>query len=110
MKVFRTVAVMMLLAWPVHALAEDDHVHRAGEEQKPKSPNEIAAEREAEKSYKRSLSNIPDQAPVDPWGNARAAEAAPKEAPKAHAKAVQATPAKPRTNAGSSTSTNSSTN
>jgi len=105
MKVFRTVATIILLAWPLHALAQD-HVPKAGEEDKPKSSSEIAAERAAERSYKRSLSNIPDQAPADPWGNARAAEAS-KDHPKA---SVQANPAKPRTKTGSVANTSGSAN
>ena len=32
---------------------------------------EIEAEKETERAYKRSLGNVPDKGPVDPWGNAR---------------------------------------
>jgi hypothetical protein len=41
----------------------------------PKSPQEIQAERDAERAYKNSLKNIPDQPPADPWGNARTVDA-----------------------------------
>ena len=36
-----------------------------------------AAEKEAEQAYKRSLGNIPEQKPSDPWGAVRS-ESAPK--------------------------------
>ena len=49
--------------------------------QEPKSPSEIAAEKAADKAYKNSLRNIPDQPPADPWGGARSMEA-PKSAAK----------------------------
>ena len=38
-------------------------------------------EKEAERAYKRSLGNIPNQGPTDPWGNVRS-ESAPKAAAK----------------------------
>ena len=49
-------------------------------------------DRTAERAYKRSLGNIPDQTPTDPWGNARSVDA-----PKAVAKPSVA---KPRTKIG----------
>jgi hypothetical protein len=36
-----------------------------------KSQTEIDADKAAERAYKNSLGNIPDQAPADPWGGAR---------------------------------------
>ena len=59
-----------------------------GEEDKPKTPAEIAAERDAEKAYRRSLGNIPEQQKTDPWGTVRSDNAPPKAA----AKAPQAKP------------------
>ncbi|MBT1516805.1 hypothetical protein KIP88_41095 [Bradyrhizobium sp. SRL28] len=60
-----------------------------GEEDKPKTPAEIAAERDAEKAYRRSLGNIPEQQKsADPWGSVRSDSAPPKAA----AKAPQAKP------------------
>ncbi|THD75196.1 MAG: hypothetical protein E7813_01695 [Bradyrhizobium sp.] len=55
----------------------------------PKSRQQIEADRAAERAYKNSLRSIPDQPPVDPWGNARATEA-----PKAAAKSTSAKPPK----------------
>jgi hypothetical protein len=78
MRVFRAAAVIALLAGP--AYAQQAPVPRYGDD-KGKSPQDIAAEREAEKAYKKSLGNIPEQAPADPWGNVRS-----NSAPKAVAK------------------------
>jgi hypothetical protein len=72
-----------LLAGP--AYAQSQPVPRYGDIDSKKSPQEIEAEREAERAYKRSLGNIPDQGPTDPWGNVRS-----DSAPKAAAKAVPA--------------------
>ena len=63
------------------AFAQDTHVPRYGE-QKAKTPEEIAAEKEAEKAYQKSLGNIPDKGPTDPWGNVRS-DGAPKPVAKA---------------------------
>ena len=60
-----------------------------GEEDKPKTPAEIAADKDAEKAYRRSLGNIPEQQKTDPWGTVRSDNAPPKAAAKAP-------PAKPK--------------
>jgi hypothetical protein len=70
MRVFRAAAVIALLAGPAYAQTQAP-VPRYGDEDKAKSPQEIAAEKEAERAYKRSLGNIPDQGTSDPWGNVR---------------------------------------
>jgi hypothetical protein len=80
MRVFRAAAVIALLAGP--AYAQSQPVARYGETAKTKSPQEIEGEREAERAYQRSLGNIPDKTPSDPWGNVRS-ESAPKAAAKA---------------------------
>src|SRR6266404_3440636 len=81
MKIFAAAAVLALLAGP--AYAQSQSVPRYGDTDKKKSPQEIEAEREAERAYKRSLGNIPDQGPTtDPWGNVRS-DSAPKAAAKA---------------------------
>jgi hypothetical protein len=41
----------------------------------PKTPGELEAEKANNSAYKRSLGNIPDKPPADPWGGARAVEA-----------------------------------
>jgi len=39
-----------------------------------KSQQEIEADRAAENAYKKSLGNIPDRPPADPWGIARSVD------------------------------------
>jgi hypothetical protein len=64
------------------AFAQQKTVPRYGEPPVEKSAQEKADDRAADQAYKRSLGNIPDQAPADPWGNARSV-GAPKTAAKA---------------------------
>jgi hypothetical protein len=80
MRVFAAAAVIALLAGP--AYAQSQAVPRYGDVDKTKSPQEIEGEREAERAYKRSLGNIPDKTPTDPWGNVRS-DSPPKAAAKA---------------------------
>ena len=75
MKVFLAAMILALLAGP--AYAQTKNVPKYGDADKAKSPQEIAAEKEAERAYQRSLGNIPDQGPTDPWGNVRS-DGAPK--------------------------------
>ena len=91
MRVFRAVALIALMAGPAYAQNQAP-IPRYGDD-KGKSPQDIAAEREAEKAYKKSLGNIPEQGPADPWGNVRG-DGAPKPATKAAAKAAPAKRAK----------------
>jgi hypothetical protein len=86
-RTFIAAAIIAALAGP--ALAQQAPVQRYGEKDKEKSFNEKEQEKEAERAYKRSLSNVPDKAPVDPWGNARSVEA-PKGAAKTDAKTAAA--------------------
>ena len=58
--------------------------------QTPKSPSEIEAENAADRAYKNSLRNIPDQPPADPWGGARSMEAPKSAAKDAPAKRTKA--------------------
>ncbi|MGH9809732.1 MAG: hypothetical protein ACRD9W_21195 [Terriglobia bacterium] len=85
MKVFRAVAIVALLAGPAYA---QDHVQRYGEPDKDKSFQQMQSDKEADQAYKRSLGNIPDKGPTDPWGNARSA------APRTAAKPAAKTPSK----------------
>jgi hypothetical protein len=80
MRVFLAAAVIALLAGP--AYAQTKSVPKYGDVDKAKSPQEIEAEKEAERAYKRSLGNIPDKGPSDPWGNVRS-DSAPKPVAKA---------------------------
>jgi hypothetical protein len=62
----------------------------------PKSPSQIEADKATDSAYKRSLGNIPDKPPADPWGGARATD---------EPKPAAAPPAK-RTKAGTGSTTN----
>ena len=97
MRILRAAAIIALLAGPAYAQSPDQHVPRYGETNTPKSPQQIEADKRTEQAYEHSLGNIPDKGPVDPWGNARSADA-----PKGPAKAATKTaPAKSRTKTGS---------
>jgi hypothetical protein len=97
-RAFIAAAIIAALAGP--ALAQQAPVQRYGEKDKEKSFNEKEQEKEAERAYKRSLGNVPEKGPVDPWGNARSVEA-PKTDAKSAAKAdAKTAPPKPKTKAG----------
>ena len=83
-------SIIAIMAAP--ALAQQAPVQGYGEKDKDKTLVQQQAEKDAERAYKRSLGNVPDKGPVDPWGSARSAEA-PKPAAKAAAKTA---PAKPK--------------
>ena len=81
-RILGAVAVIALLAGS--AAAQQQGPPKYGEEDKPKTPSQIAAEKEAERAYRRSLGNIPEQQKSsDPWGTMRGGDSAP---PKAAAK------------------------
>lgn len=87
MKLMSIVAVVALLAGP--AFAQTQNMQKYGDPDKVKTQADIAAEKEAERAYKRSLGNIPEQKSTDPWGAVRSDSSAPKAAAKA-------APAKPK--------------
>lgn len=78
MRVLLAIVMVALLAGS--AFAQQKHVPRYGEEEKDKSATEKAADKAAADAYQRSLSNIPDKGPTDPWGTVRATDA-PKPTP-----------------------------
>jgi hypothetical protein len=63
----------------------------------PKGPGEVEREKSADKAYKNSLRNIPDQPPADPWGGARAVDGP------SGSSSTPAQPKKTRASSGSST-------
>ena len=79
-RILGAVAVIGLLAG---SAAAQRGPAKYGEEDKPKTPAEIAADKDAEKAYRRSLGNIPEQQKTDPWGTVRSDNAPPKAAAKA---------------------------
>jgi len=80
MRFFLAAAVIVALAQPAFA-QQQQPVQRYGETDKEKTPQELQADRAAEKAYNNSLKNIPDKGPTDPWGAVRAPDA-PKTAAK----------------------------
>jgi hypothetical protein len=70
-------AAVIIFALTAPAFAQDNHVPRYGEADKEKSQTEKEADKAAADAYKRSLGNIPDKGPGDPWGTVR------NDAPKA---------------------------
>jgi hypothetical protein len=91
MRVFGTAAIIALvLAGPAYGQKGAP----AAPVDPPKSPQEISNEKAADSAYKHSLSNIPDQPPADPWGNARNTDA-PKAAAKVQTKRTKTGSATP---------------
>jgi hypothetical protein len=80
MRVLNAAAVVMvLLAGP--AFAQQKSVPKYGDVAADKTPSQIEEDKAAERAYNRSLGNIPDKTPTDPWGNARSVDT-PKAAAK----------------------------
>jgi hypothetical protein len=88
MRVLLALAMLTVLAAPAFA---QDHVPGYGEKDKEKSMMEQQGEKDRQRAYQRSLSNIPDKGPSDPWGAVRSNDA-PKNAatPPAKAKKTKA--------------------
>jgi hypothetical protein len=70
MRVFCAVMMVALLAGPAVAQTQQP-VPKYGDPDKDKTQTELESERQAERAYKRSLGNVPDAGPTDPWGNVR---------------------------------------
>ena len=69
MKVLRTAVMLsLLLAGPAFAQGAKPPPPN----DPPKGPGEVEREKSQDQAYKKSLRNIPDQPPADPWGGARA--------------------------------------
>lgn len=75
MKLIFAAAAVAMLAVPTCAQSQGRGSASQPPAAAPKSPQEIEAERAAEQAYKKSLGNIPDQPPADPWGTARGIDA-----------------------------------
>lgn len=94
LRAFIAASIIAALAGP--GWAQQKPMQRYGEKDKDKTWGEMEREKEAERAYKRSLGNVPEKGPVDPWGNARSVEA-PKGDAKAAAKAdAKTAPPKPK--------------
>jgi hypothetical protein len=77
MKVLRAAAMLGLL-WAGPALAQG--IKPPAPQDPPASPSQKEQEKATDSAYKRSLGNIPDKPPADPWGGARATDE-PKASP-----------------------------
>ena len=84
-RILGAVAVVALLAG---AASAQQRPAAYGETDKAKTPSEIAAEKEADRAYRRSLGNIPEQKSTDPWGTVRSDNSTQK--------ADKAQPSKPK--------------
>jgi hypothetical protein len=91
MRVIFAAAMITMLATTAFA---QDHLQQYGEKDKDKSPAEIQADKDTQRAYQRSLNNIPDKGPSDPWGAVR-----PGDAPKSTS-APTAKPVKTKTKTG----------
>jgi hypothetical protein len=104
MRVFRTAAMIALLAGPAYAQAPEAPMPRYGDVNKAdKTQTQIEADRQAEKAYNNSLGNIPDKGPSDPWGNARSVNEPKPVAKPAAKKTAKTGSAKPQTKTGGDT-------
>jgi hypothetical protein len=90
MRTICAAAMIALLAGPAFA---QQYGKITPAQSTPKSQQEIESDRAAEGAYEKSLRNIPDKPPADPWGNARSLNA-----PKAAAKPSTATKTGSRVN------------
>src|SRR3569833_2381980 len=88
-RLFYAGAAVALLVAP--AYAQTQPIPKYGETGKPKSPRDIQAEKEADRAYRKSLSNIPDQGPTDPWGNVRTENPSKRTAKPSAAKRTKTT-------------------
>ena len=93
MRVILAAVMVTLLA--TTAFAQSDHVQGYREKDKEKSQTEIQAEKDAQRAYQKSLGNIPDKGPTDPWGAVR-----PGDAPKTTTSTPAAKTAKTKTRTG----------
>ena len=76
-------AALTIALLTVPALAQQAHVPQYGEEDKPKTEAQKAADKAASDAYQRSLGAIPDKGSSDPWGTVRSNDASKPAATKA---------------------------
>jgi len=80
MRVFLAAVMVALMAGPAFA-QEPPHV-TYGEPEPDKTRVQKESDRQAERAYKRSLGNIQDKGPSDPWGTVRSDGNPPKNTSK----------------------------
>jgi hypothetical protein len=75
LRIWLALAIIASLAWPAFGQTSKAPP-QAAPGGPPKTPQEIEADKAAGRAYQKSLKNIPDQPPADPWGNARSPDTA----------------------------------
>jgi hypothetical protein len=88
LRIWLALAIIASLASPAFGQATTKAPPSPAPGGPPKTPQEIEADKAADRAYQKSLKNIPDQPPADPWGGARSTET-----PKTTAKSKSATKA-----------------
>jgi hypothetical protein len=73
MRILLAAGMVVLLA--SYAFAQQSHVPGYREEDKAKTMPQKAADKAAQDAYEKSLNNIPDKGPTDPWGAVRSTDA-----------------------------------
>ena len=73
MRVLLAAGMVVMLA--SYAFAQQSHVPAYREEDKEKTMQQKAADKAAQDAYQKSLNNIPDKGPTDPWGSVRSTDA-----------------------------------
>jgi hypothetical protein len=87
LRIWFALAIIASLAWP--AFGQTTKAPPSPAPGRPaKTQREIEEDKAADRAYQKSLRNIPDQPPADPWGSARSTET-----PKTAAKSKSATKA-----------------
>ena len=88
MKVLYAAALIALFASA--AYGQGKQMPRYGETDDVRTPSEIENQRKADADYKRSLGNVPNAGPSDPWGDMRGAggKIEPRSAPVKRSKAA----------------------
>ncbi|WP_445220045.1 hypothetical protein ACKWRH_07990 [Bradyrhizobium sp. Pa8] len=90
----RKIAVAVMFALIAGPALAQDHVQQYGEQPKEKTATQKVDEDRAERAHQRSLNNVPDEKPVDPWGTARGDDASKKSAAPAKPAVKQSSKAK----------------
>jgi hypothetical protein len=71
LRIWLAMAIIASLAWPAYG---QQKTPQPAPGPPPKTQKEIEADKAADRAYQKSLRNIPDQPPADPWGSARSAD------------------------------------
>jgi hypothetical protein len=87
MRILLALAMIVALALPAYSQQKQTPQPAPGGP--PKTQKQIEEEKAADRAYQKSLRNIPDQPPADPWGSARSTDA-PNTAAKTAAKSKPA--------------------